>query len=85
MIHSINHQEYMHSIYEVIAFLLQTTLNFQTFHHIVEFVYCSYKLYKFKKKKFKKLSVLASLIDIRNPFFTRKIKKLNKKLLELKT
>ena len=60
----------MHSIYEVIAFLLQTTLNFQTFHHIVEF---------------KKLSELATLIDIRNPFFTRKIKKLNKKLLELKT
>ena len=46
--------------------LLQTTLNFQTFHHIVEF---------------KKLSELATLIDIRNPFFTRKIKK----LLELKT
>ena len=59
----------MHSIYEVIAYLLQTTLNFQTFHHIVEF---------------KKLSELATLIDIRNPF-TRKIKKLNKKLLELKT
>ena len=35
--------------------------------------------------KFKKLSKLATLIDIRNPFFTRKIKKLNKKLLELKT
>ena len=60
----------MHSIYEVIAYLLQTALNFQTFHHIVE---C------------KKLSELATLIDIRNPFFTRKIKKLNKKLLELKT
>ena len=60
----------MHSIYEVIAFLLQTTFNFQTFHHI---------------QKFKKLSELATLIDIRNPFFTRKIKKLNKKLLELKT
>ena len=60
----------MHSIYEVIAFLLQTTLNFQTFHYIVEF---------------KKLSELATLIDIRNPFFTGKIKKLNKKLLELKT
>ena len=60
----------MHSIYEFIAFLLQTTLSFQTFHHIVEF---------------KKLSELATLIDIRNPFFTRKIKKLNKKLLELKT
>ena len=28
MIHSIKHQN-MHSIYEVIAFLLQTTLNFQ--------------------------------------------------------
>ena len=26
-----------------------------------------------------------SLIDIKNPFFIRKIKKLNKKLLELKT
>ena len=49
----------MHSIYEVIAFLLQTTLNFQTFHNIV---------------KFKKLSELATLIDIRNPFFTRKIR-----------
>ena len=36
-------------------------------------------------QKFKKLSELATLIDIRNPFFTRKIKKLNKKLLELKT
>ena len=60
----------MHSIYEVIAYLLQTALNFQTFHHIVEF---------------NKLSELATLIDIRNPFFTRKIKKLNKKLLELKT
>ena len=62
----------MHSIYEVIAFLLQTTLNFQTtFHYIVEF---------------KKLSeLIATLIDIRNPpIFTRKIKKLNKKLLELK-
>ena len=35
--------------------------------------------------KFKKLSELATLIDIRNPLFTRKIKKLNKKLLELKT
>ena len=54
----------MHSIYEVIAFLVQTTLHFQTFHHIVEF---------------KKLSELATLT------FTRKIKKLNKKLLELKT
>ena len=52
----------MHPIYEVIAFLLQTTLNFQTFHHIVEF------------KKFKKLSELATLIDIRNPFFTWKIR-----------
>ena len=60
----------MHSIYEVIAFLLQTTLNFQTFQLV---------------QKFKKLSELATLIDIRNPFFTRKIKKLNKKLLELKT
>ena len=29
--------------------------------------------------------IVATLIDIRNPFFTRKIKKLNKKLLELKT
>ena len=48
----------MHSIYEVIAFLLQTQL----------------------VQKFKKLSELATLIDIRNPFFTRKIKKLNKKL-----
>ena len=35
--------------------------------------------------KFKKLSKLATLIDIRNPLFTKKIKKLNKKLLELKT
>ena len=60
----------MHSIYKVIAFLLQTTPNFQTFHHILEF---------------KKLSELATLIDIRNPFFTKKIKKLNKKLLELTT
>ena len=60
----------MHSIYEVSAFLLQTTLSFQTFHHIVEF---------------KKLSELATLIDIRNPFLTGKIKKLNKKVLELKT
>ena len=33
----------------------------------------------------KKLSELASLIDIRNPFFTREIMKLNNKLLELKT
>ena len=54
----------MHSIYEVFAFLLQTTLNFQTFHNIV---------------KVKKLSELATLIknvliDIRNPFFTRKIR-----------
>ena len=56
----------MHSIYEVVAYLLQTTLNFQTFRHIVEF---------------KKLSELTTLIDIRNLFFTRKIKKLNKKLL----
>ena len=63
----------MHSIYEVIAFLLQTTLNFQTFHH------------SRIRIEFKKLSELATLIDIRNPFFTRKIKKLNKKLLELKT
>ena len=60
----------MHSIYDIIALLPQTTLNFQTFHHIVEF---------------KKLLELATLIDIRNPFFTRKIKKLNKKLLDLKT
>ena len=44
----------MHSIYEVIAFLLHTTLNFQTFHHIV---------------KFKKLSELATLIDIKKPIF----------------
>ena len=51
----------MHSIYEAIAFLLQTTLGFE----------------------FKKLSELASLIDIKNTFFTMKIKKLNKKLLEL--
>ena len=50
----------MHSIHEVIAFLLQTTLIFK--HSIT--------LYKFKT-----LSELA-LIDIRNPFFTRKIKKL---------
>ena len=68
----------MHSIYEVIAFLLQTTLNFQTFHHIVEFE-------SVRNVRIKKLSELATLIDIRNPFFTRKIKKLNKKLLELKT
>ena len=60
----------MHSIYDVIAFLLQTALNFQTFHHIVEF------------KKYKKLS---ELVHIRNPIFTRKSKKLNKKPLELKT
>ena len=34
---------------------------------------------------FRKLSELATLIDIRNPFFTREIKKLNKKLWELET
>ena len=43
---------------------------YQTFHH---------------QSKFKKLSELTTLIDIKNKFFTRKIKKLNKKLLELKT
>ena len=49
----------MHSIYEVIAFLVQTTLHFQTFHHIVEF---------------KKLSELATLTDIRNPFLLGKLR-----------
>ena len=49
----------MHSIYEVIAFLLQTTLNFQTFHHIVEF---------------KKLSELATLIDIETHFLLGKLR-----------
>ena len=45
----------MHSIYEVIVFLLQTTLNFQTFHHI---------------QKIKKLSELTTLIDIyKKPIF----------------
>ena len=60
----------MHSIYEVIAFLRRRLFIFK---HSITF------------KKFKKLLELATLIDIRNPFFTRKIKKLNKKLLELKT
>ena len=53
----------MHSTYEVIAFLLQTTLN----HNF----------------QFPQLSEQTTLIDARNHFFTRKIKKPNKKLLEL--
>ena len=36
-------------------------------------------------QKFKRLSELATSIDIGNPFFNWKVKKLNKKLLELKT
>ena len=62
----------MHSVYEVIVEVLlrQTTLNFQTFHH---------------QSQFKKLSELATLIDISNQFITRKINKLIKKPLEQKT
>ena len=37
------------------------------------------------REAIKKLSEVAILIGVRNPYFTRKIKKLNKKLLELKT
>ena len=49
----------MHSIYKVIAFLLQTTLNFQTLHHIVEFE----SVFKTFEYLFKKLSELAYFKD----------------------
>ena len=57
--------------------------DFQTFHHIVEFE--SVQNECLSREAIKELSKVAILIDVRNPYFTRKIKKLNKKLLELKT
>ena len=42
-------------------------------------------LQTFPSCRIKKLSELATLIDKGSTFFTRKIKKLNRKLLEIKT
>ena len=54
-------------------------------HAVKTSIKLALNLRKFKiSKKITKLSELATLIDIRNPFFTSKIKKLNKKSLELK-
>ena len=62
-----------------------STLELRSQNKQLDFWPTDFQFKKILEDRFKKLPELATLIDIRNPFFTRKIKKLNMKLMELET